>query len=142
MIKRFQWIFLAMLTGGVILWLVLSGGGRREESAKSQPGENNRRQSSRRRTGEVEKNIPTPLENKVAEQERLVEEQKVELFALLKARNSNSGQPGEESPPNTTPEEEAKKADAAQAFEDARQAYNANRQVLEKLKLELAEEQK
>ena len=78
---------------------------------------------------------------KVAEQEQLVEEQKIALSALLKARNSYSVQSGGASPPDATPEDAAKKAESAQAFENARQAYNANRQLLETLKLELTEEQ-
>ena len=141
MIKRLRWVFLAIFAGGAFLWLGYSRSAEKIESDTTRPSENKRRESSRRRTGELERNLPTPLEKKVAAQEQLVEEQKVTLSALLKARNSNSLKPGG-LPPDATPEDAAERAEAAQTFEDARQAYNANRQLLEKLKLELAEEQK
>ena len=141
MIKRFRWIFLALLAVGASFWLVLAGGGHKGELAKALPGVNKGRESSRHRTGEVEKHLATPLEKKVAEQRQLVEEHKKALSALARARAPRTLNPEGAPSPDETLEEAAKRDQAAQGFEGARQEYNADRQLLEKLKLELAEEQ-
>ncbi|MES2920552.1 MAG: hypothetical protein V4819_03345 [Verrucomicrobiota bacterium] len=147
MIKRFRWVFLAMLAGGAVLWIVLAGSRPKIESAKAQSIENNERQSSRHRTREVEKNLATPLEKKVAEQERLVEDKKAVLSALGKTGPPTVLppillNPGGAPPSEETPEEAAKKVQAAQDVHNARLEYFAARKLLEKLKLELVEEQK
>ena len=142
MIKRFRWVFLTVLVGGAILWLGLARDGEKVESTKAQPGEKKMRESSRHQTGEVEKNTATPFEKKIAEQERKVEELKKKSIALAKAKAqiflSSDAVPQTEG----SPEGVAKKAQAAQDFEETRREYIANRQLLENMKLELAEEQK
>ncbi|MES2658238.1 MAG: hypothetical protein V4689_06450 [Verrucomicrobiota bacterium] len=149
MIKRFRWVFLAVLAGGAILWLVLPGGRQKDESAGAQPLQNKERESSRHRTGEVGKNLASPLEKKVAEQERLVEDKKEMVVALAKARapillspEAALLSPRASPPSEETPEQAAKKAQATKDFEDAKREFIADRQLLQKLKLELAEEQK
>lgn len=141
MIQRFRWFFLAMLVGGAILWVLLPRSRQKDESTVAQPRENKERESSRHQTGEIKKNPATPLEKKVAEQERVVEKHKNELLAYLKARNPIPSQMDGAPPPEPPPEEVAKRTQAAQDFEDARQEYTADRQLLQELKLELAEEQ-
>lgn len=141
MVKRFLWVFLAFLAVGASLWLVLAGGGQKGELAKAPAGVKKGRESSRHRTGEVEKHLASPLEKKVVEQQQLVEEHKKALSAFARARVPMVLNPNGAPPPDETSKEAAKRDQAAQDFEDARQDYNADRQLLEKLILELAEEQ-
>ena len=140
MILRFRWVFIAVLAVGIILWLVFTGGGPAKKLVVSKSMES--RESSRHRTGQVEKSLPTPLEKRVAQQELRVEERRQVLPALAKAKGpvylNLDGSP----PPVESPEEAAKKVQALQDYDNARREYLVEREVWEKMKLELAEEQK
>lgn len=140
MIKNFHWILLALLAIGAALWLGVAQDGGRDKVKEA--GINEVRQSSRHRSGEVEKNQPTPLEKKVALQEQLVEEKRKGLLALARGRAPvlHMGVDGTPAPVET-PEEAAKKAQANQDFENAKRDYLADRQLLQQLKQELAEEE-
>jgi len=142
MIKRFRWMILAVLVVGAILWRVLAGGGQKGELPVADPVTITGRESSRHKTGDVEKHLATPLEKKVAQQERKVEDRRKVLPGLAKAKGPVYLNPDGAPQPVESPEEIAKRDQAARDFEDARREYLADREVLEKLKLELAEEQK
>lgn len=161
--KRFRWVFLAVPVGGAIVWLVAAGvgqrgngddarfkdGARQTKSSTTRKGElseydsdqNEGRESSRHRAGEVEKHRATPLEKKIADQERSMEERKKVLVTMAKARTVNFQGVTDAPPPADTPEEALKKAQAVQDFEDAKREWLADRDVLEKLKQELSDEQ-
>jgi hypothetical protein len=139
MITRFRWVFLALLAGGVALWLGLAGDG---PKAKVEDRVSNEvRQSSRHRAGEVEKHLATPLEKQVVQlEQQLVDRQKA-LAELAKSR-SPVYLGAEGAPPSAaTPEDAEKKVQAARNFEDAKREFLADRQLLQKLKQELVEEQ-
>lgn len=139
MIMRFRWGFLAVLAGGVILWLGLAGNRPKAKVEDHVPNEI--RQSSRHRTGEVEKHLATPLEKKVVQLEQQLGDRQKALAALAKAR-SPVYLGAEGAPPSAdTPEDAEKKAQAARNFEDAKREYLADRQLLQQLKQELVEEQ-
>jgi hypothetical protein len=156
-------MFLAVPVGGAILWVVVAGvrekengdAARPQDRAKQTNGSPTRkrispdadpdkmeaRESSRHKSGEFEKHQDTPLEKKVAEQERRVEESRKVLPTLTTA-GEMSFQGGIVDPPSIDSNEQTLKKDqAAQQYEEAKQKYLAERKLLNELKKELAEEQ-
>ncbi len=138
MIAKFRWHFLAVLAGGVVLWLGLADDVPKAKVEDGTPSEV--RQSSRHRTGEVEKHRDTPLEEKVEQLELQLADRQKALAALAKTRSPVYL--GAEGAPSTdTPEEAEKKARATRIFEEGKREFLADRQLLQKLKQELVEEQ-
>lgn len=144
MTKRFRWVFLAMLVVVAIVWAVVaevgnheSKGGVAEDVAEQNPG----RESSRHRTGEVEKNLPTPLEKKVGQLELQLADKRKVLVELAKAKAPVHMNIDGTPPPEVSPEEAAKRAQAVVDFDHARREYQTDLKSLQELKLALAEEQ-
>ena len=163
MFKHFRWVVIVIGFVGLIVGLIASGiftrvrpntdvkppvvGSKESETGSTRldpqlPQEDlagkNIRESKRHAAGEVEKYQKRPLEEKVADQELVVERKRAVLANIV--RTKGIIYKGTDSF-YTTPEEAAKSGQAHEEYVNAKREFEAAQEILQSMKIQLMGEQ-